>query len=353
MKVAFFTPRSIEPLHPRLVIFNNYFNSKGIKAAFINKSDNQGSFRSRINWISLWFFDLYAILRCKPLLKEFDIIFVTDLKYLPLSRAAKKMNKVVIYDTIDHNVHLRFYQLQHKIRSIQIFKNLIIGIFKKIEIFYASKYCDIILVNSDSLKTYFGNSARTLYYYSPFESIRKENASSNPAALLYVGIFSNEKGANRILEIQHKLNIPLFVYGKVGSAILKERLLHTTNVFYTPNISMSELRNHIIELLDKYFLFGLSLIHPAHYSYEVQEANKDIDYLALGVPLIGNYRLTTKEKIDAGCGLYFDDTKLPEKVNNVHLRKTLSTNCKNYYARKYASPLFYHTMESVFKNYAV
>ena len=351
MKVAFFTPRSIRPLHPRLVSFEHYFKKKGIDVEFINASNYVPNLMSRINWICLWLFDLYAIRQCKSRVNEFDIVFINDLKYLPLAKYARSLNKVVLYDTIDHNVYLRFYQLERKLKIISVFKPIIISIFKKLERHYAFRYCDDILVNSLSLQNYFDNKAHVLFYSSPFEKIAEVNSPSKPVALLYLGIFSPEKGAREIIDLQKNLNHPLFLYGDVSEKGLLNEIKGIDQIHHTNKLSVRDLEQALKDLLSKYYLVGFSLIKPAHYSYEVQEANKDIDYLALGIPLIGNYRLPTKEKIEAGCGLFVDDNQLFEKLADVKTKEALSKACKEYYNQFYASHLFEDKLDKIMNRY--
>jgi hypothetical protein len=228
---------------------------------------------------------------------------------------------------------------------------MIISIFKKLERHYAFRYCDDILVNSFSLQQYFDNKAHVLFYSSPFEKTEEANTSSKPVALLYLGIFSPEKGACEIINLQKKLNHPLFLYGDVSEKEISNEIKGIDQIHHTNKLSVSDLEKALKELLSKYYLVGFSLIKPAHYSYEVQEANKDIDYLALGIPLIGNYRVPTKEKIEAGCGLFVDDNQLFEKLADVKTKEALTKTCKEYYHRHYASHLFEDQMEKVMKRY--
>lgn len=353
MKVAFFTPRKINPLHPRLVAFDRYFKRKGTQVNFFHASDYKPNLVSRLNWLVLWFFDFHAVNLCKPLVHDFDIVFVTDMKYLPLVRHARKLNKIVIYDTIDHNVYLRFYQLENKLRILSPLKNLVIPIFKKIEKYYAFKYCHAILVNSLALKAYFNNQAEVLFYSSPFEEIARHNEAALPTALLYLGIFSPEKGAHEIIKIQQSLNIPLFIYGDISTAALKDEILRNPQIHHTYKISVEALTTELIKLLSQYYLAGFSLIKPAHHSYEVQEANKDIDYLALGIPLIGNERITTKEKIEAGCGVFYDDTNLNEKLKDFTMKQSMTLKCRSYYNQKYHSRLFNMVLDSAIEKYLI
>lgn len=350
MRIAFFTPRSIEPLHPRLILFRQYFRNRNIAVDFINRSDYQAK-ANRINWLTLWFFDLLAIRKCKPLVKDYDMIFINDLRYLPLSKYAKELNKTVIYDTIDHNVFLRFYQLEQKIKIVRPFKFPITSLFKSLEKKYVKKYCDEVLVNSDSLYQYFDQKATTLFYSSPFESLVTKNNSAKSPAMLYLGVFSREKGAVEIIELQKRTNFQLFIFGDVSEPGLLDSIKNNLSITYTAKISIEILTTKLIVLLNNFFLVGFSLIQPAHYSYEVQEANKDIDYLALGIPLIGNQRLPTKEKIEAGCGIYFNDTELAKKMNDTAVRKSMSENCVQYYKKRYASNHFNSKLDAVLSKY--
>jgi hypothetical protein len=351
MRIGIFTPRSLHPLHPRLMLLAEFFRKKGLEPAFINQSNYAPNFFSRINWLTLWFMDMYAVNKCKRYVKDFDIVLVTDLKYLSLARYARRHGKIVVYDTVDHNVYLRFYQLEQKVKAIRLFKGMIIPWFKRVEKRYAFRYCDEIMVNSNALAAYFEGRAHTLYYCSPFEAIMTQNNPQRAPALIYLGIFSYEKGAREIMELQSRLSLPLFVYGNVSEIELKHKIENLDQVQYVPRINVEELEKHLVDLLNRYYLIGFSLIHAAHYSYEVQEANKDIDYLAMGIPIIGNHRLTTKEKIDAGCGIFFDDERLREKIHNQLHRKAWSAKAKAYYNEKYSFRLFYRKLEDIFGRY--
>lgn len=349
MRVAFFTPRSISPLHPRLLHFQEFFTDLGIQPDFINRTDYRAR-SSRINWLTLWFFDLQAIRQCKPLIKQYDIIFINDLRYLPLARYARSLDKIVIYDTIDHNVYLRFYQLEQKFGLFKFFKGPVTALFRMLEKRFA-KNCDEILVNSDSLFHYFNQQATILLYSSPFEKLTVQNKPENKIAFLYLGAFTKEKGVSDIIDLQRKTNLPLFIFGDVSDQTILQKIPANPNIRYHPKISVKDLKTELEKLLSDYFLFGFSLIQPAHYSYEVQEANKDIDYLAMGMPLIGNQRIPTKEKIDAGCGIMIDDPELIQKINNVDARRQLTKNCQQYYQTKYAAIHFNQKLQTLLTRY--
>lgn len=351
MKIGFFTPRSLQPLHPRLLIFERYFRSKGLSVEFINQSNYRPNIPSRINWLVLWFFDLYATQRCKKYIDQYDIVFVTDMKYLPLVKYAHREGKIVFYDTIDHNVFLRFYQLERKIPMMRIFKSAITSLFMAIEKRYAFKYCHEIFVNSNALRDYFNKKAITLLYSSPFEREGLQNNSDNPTALLYLGAFQSDKGAVETVKLSQRLNVPLFIYGPVENSFLADELRKHNHIVYTPKISVSELQKHIKSLLQQYFLFGISLIKAAHLSYEIQEANKDIDYLALGIPLIGNRRTPTKAKIDAGCGLFYDDINLLQKIRDKRAKHVFALACREFYRQNFSSSIFNKVLDDSLSPY--
>jgi hypothetical protein len=353
MKIAFFTPRSIEPLHPRLVVFESYFKSRGFVVDFINESGNYDSPGSRVNWLVLWFFDLHAIRRCRKRLQHYDVIFVTDMKYLPLVKAARRMGKIVFYDTIDHNVFLRFYQLQKKIPLIRFIKKPVTSLFMAIEKKYAFNYCHEIIVNSAALREYFENRALTLFYSSPFENSPINNDAKKMPALLYIGAFRYDKSAVEIIELSRQLRRPLFVFGPVEDKPLLKVLTAEPGVTYQPKLSTADLKTELDLLLREFFLFGFSLIKAAHLSYEVQEANKDIDYLALGIPLIGNQRLTTKRKIDDGCGLFVNDPQLAHKIEDQELKARMALQCKTFYRTHYRSDIFNAALDSILRKYEI
>lgn len=349
MRIGIFTPRSIKPLHPRLAAFLEYFEEKGLRYDLI--CGYRSRIFSRINWISLFFFDNWSVFKNRKKIKDYDFVIINDLKFLPLARMAKKRNKRVIYETIDNNVSLRSYSLRKKLPFTGLFMNSIVRYYSEKERNLASEYCDEIIVNSKALREYFNNKAELLYYYSSFEDIPARNDSSKKTALLYLGEFSKEKGATEVLALKDKLDINLFIFGSVRSEELK-KMLNNSKVFQTERISHMELREKITSLFDEWFLAGVSFIKPVHLSYATQEANKDIDYLALGIPLIGNHRLPTKEKIEAGCGIFPEnEIDLKRLLIDIEFKKTLSANCIDYYHNNYSKQQFRKRLDTMFGKY--
>lgn len=350
-KIGIYTYRSLSPVHPRLEAFYKILENEGYEVSIINHRENWNSIGSRINWISLWFFDFYGIFLSKRSVKNYDVIFVMDLKILPLVRYAKRMGKKVFYDTIDNGVHLRYYQLKKKLPVTKIFGKIILSTFQKLEKKYAFKFCDKIIVNSKALLKYFDNQAALFNYYSPFEFQEIENNPKNSAALIYLGAFTYEKGAKDILNIRERLNLPLFIFGDIDNDYIRNEIEKSTLIKISKRLGKTELKKELKLLVQEYYLLGLSLIKPVNFSYATQEANKDIDYLAMGIPIIGNYRLTTEEKIIAGCGVFYNQPEdIHKLLTDTNLRKNITANCKSYYRDNYSAASFDKRVLELFKN---
>ena len=339
MKVGIFTPRSLHPLHPRLMAYQSYFETEKIDFQIHSFTQQTSKEFSIANWLSLWFFDWNAVNKCKSLVPQYDIILVNDMKYLPLVGFAHGLGKKVIYETIDHNVYLRFHQLKKRFPVVRFLKKLIISHFERREKKFADKYCHEVIVNSDALHEYLGKKSIVLYFSSPLQGVGTLNNPENPTALLYLGAFTTDKGALETILVAKKLKLQLYVLGSVHETKVM-KAIQAPGIDHTSNLSIEELKLRLKELLGKHFLIGLSLIEPVHYSYEVQEANKDIDYLALGIPIIGNTRKPTADKISKGCGWFFSDANLSDKIKNKEEIKQISDRCIEVYDIYYANKRF-------------
>ncbi|MCE2995797.1 MAG: hypothetical protein ACK5RG_09980 [Cyclobacteriaceae bacterium] len=349
MRIGFFSPRRLSPLHPRLKVYESYFAQRGDTIEFINESPT-GRSKGRINWLTLWFFDLFAINRCKKRLKDYDLIIIGDLRYLLLVKHATKVGKVAFYETIDHNVDVRIYNLLVKMPFLLPFRGLFRSIFRNIEKKIAFE-ANQIIVNSKSLDNYFENRAFILYYSSPLENCSIINNPLNKSAWLYLGALTKEKGAYSIINLIENSGMPFFFFGQISDCELEMKFKSMPQVIIMNSLSSNELGLSIKKITDQYFLWGISLISSIHYSYEVQEANKDIDYLALGIPIVGNNRFTTKEKIDAGCGLFWDDPFLFRKMDNIEIKEKLSRAGLEYYSNEYRYELTRLKLDDLLKNY--
>lgn len=348
--IGVFTNRSLNPLHPRLYSMKLGLEEMGFEVDFITNITKSNSLLSRINWLSLWFFDLYGILRLRKFIGRYDLVFVMDLRLLPLVKIARRRGCKVIYETLDNNVHLRFYQLSNRFSFFKLFKGPIISLMTKIEKHYAFKYCDNIIVNSKALKSYFEDRANLLYYYSPLEEIGKKNNPDQNPAFLYLGEFSKDKGAEEVLEIQKRYNLPLFIIGNIESNDVVNSIRNDDLISYYSRMDIISMQKLLIEISGKYFLIGTSLIKPVHYSYETQEANKEIDYMSMGIPFIGNHRLPTGEKIMDGCGVFSnDDDGIMGLINNPDVRRKMSDVAFSYYQKHYQSELYNMSLNKIVK----
>lgn len=350
MNIGIFTGRIIDPLHPRIVSYFDFFEKRGLTCQLVPQAKNR--ILSRINWFSLHFFDLYSVYCHRKKLAFFDVVIIQDLKYLPLARYARKKNKRVIYETLDNNVSLRAYQLCKKLPFLKPLEKSITAYFTRKERCYAFGFCDKIIVNSKALVQYFDDRADLIFYSSSFETIGiKNNVKLNPA-LLYLGEFSYDKGAAEMMELRNKLGINLFIFGTIQGNSLSEAISGNNMIHHVNRLSHGELSPRIEDLLKIYFLIGTSLIKPVHFSYATQEANKEIDYLAMGIPIIGNHRKPTEEKIIAGCGIFIEDDKgCADVISNEGFRNKLTINCKNYYSMYYSYNHFNKAMSDAFSSF--
>jgi len=346
------TPYSFKPIHPRLEYIEKYLLKNGYK---VKKYNLKCTYQlvNKLNWFSLTFFQIPSLFKSIKYIwkyrKTCDIIFIQDLQYLPISLVSKIFGKKVIYDTLDNNVELNFYHVSNRfifIKKYVFIKNIVSFLEKKI-----SKYfCDEIIVNSKALREYFKpEKVNLIYYTSPFENMFNVDINKEKA-FLYLGVFSEDKGANEILEFVSRYNLKLYIYGDTTPDILKKILINK-NIVYKDKLSSQDLMKDLKVLFDSYALIGFSLIKDVHYSYATQEANKDIDYLAMGIPLIGNNRQPTKEKINSDCGVFIDNKVAVEKLLEDKLfYKFLSNNCIEYYNKYYSQNIFEKKLIKVIKN---
>jgi glycosyltransferase involved in cell wall biosynthesis len=350
--ILILTPYSFNPLHPRLEYIEKYLTKNGYKVKKYNlRCENRVI--NKLNWLSLTFFQVPSFFKSFKYIwryrRESKIIYIQDLQYLPISIMAKLFGKKVIYDTLDNNVELNFYHLSNRFR---IFKRF--TFFKRVLTFLEKKlsryFCDRIIVNSKALVEYFKpNKTNLIYYTSPFEN-RFTIKTHREKAFLYLGSFSLDKGADSILDFIAEYNYKLYIYGDTSSKLLK-KISNIDNIIYKERISSIDLLDELKRLFDNHSLIGFSLIKDVHYSYATQEANKDIDYLAMGIPLIGNHRVPTKEKIDKGCGVFIDDKKsINQLLKDDLYYQTLSKNSIDYYNRFYSQNIFEKKLLDVVKS---
>jgi len=345
---------SLNPIHPRIEMILNFVKNKNdIEVENLNSNSKI----NRLNYLSLGFFNIIAFFNSLKYIKNFsgDIVYLTDLQYLPIAIIGKIYKKKVIYETLDNNIELHFYILTKKyifIKQLTFIKDIIKWIEKKI----SEKFVDKIIVNSKALKKYFlPLKSDIIFYASPFEHKFKINYNLDSIAFLYLGIFNEAKGAKEILEFTKMYKIKTFIYGNIQLdqnlhnqfTVLKDNGL----IFHKNRLSSNELEKELKKIFGLYKLIGFSLIKNIHYSYATQEANKDIDYLAMGIPIVGNYRIPTKEKIEGGCGVFFDiindiERLLQDKI----FYKKRSYICLEYYNKYYTQDIFELSLLDIIDN---
>jgi hypothetical protein len=289
--------------------------------------------------ITLGYFDIIGCAKIRKQVIQDEIVIIQGLMYLPFSKFCKKNNIPVIYETLDNNVHLFYYYLCKKYKILKRFR-FIIRHFEQQEKKYVQRYVNKTIVNSEALLSYFDNRAELIYYASPLEEI-SNNLYNGNIALLYLGSFEKMKGALDIINFMNSYNLPLIIIGTSYETDILNIINNNPGISYYERIASDKLKVLLNEYVSKYFLLGMSLTEGINLSNATQELNKDIDYLAMGIPIIGNNRKPTAEKIEAGCGLYYNDNENIKKIIiNYEMRKALSENCKEFYKRHYSKIIF-------------
>jgi hypothetical protein len=335
-KIGFFTPYRLNPMHPRIKAHLEFFSKNNIPVN-IYQAPIVNSRRNYLNWITLNFFDLHAVMKLIPRIGDVDVVFLQDMKYLPLAVFAKLKGKTVIYESLDNNVHLRFYFLAVR-RSWFKYLSFIKVILEYLEKYLVNNFVNECIVNSIALRNYFGAKARLIYYYSFLEQVVNDSyGCDKDVELLYIGVYKEMKGAREILEFVEESKLKCLVLGWIAEQGLKDKMVKSKYFRIIENLNEMELKNILEEEAGKYNLVGLSLTKSVNKSNELQELNKDIDYLAMGIPILGNRRPLTAEKIEAGCGVYInDDVAVDRLLTDYIYAKTMSSTCRKLYKEKYS-----------------
>jgi len=357
--ILILTPYSFNPLHPRLEYIEKYLIKNGYKVKKYNlRCENRVI--NKLNWLSLTFFQVPSFFKSFKYIwkhrKETELIYIQDLQYLPISLMAKLFGKKVIYDTLDNNVELNFYHLSNRFtffKRIAFIKKVLVFIEKKISRYF----CDKIIVNSKALVEYLKpNNVELIYYTSPFEQKIILNNEKRDMAFLYLGSFWEMKGSDIILDNVEKYRKKIFIFGTLNYKEKKiieriEKLKKEELVIFHERIPSLELEKHLFSIFKQYKIVGFSLTQEVNKSNATQEINKDIDYLAMGVPLIANYRVPTKEKIDKGCGVFVDDEKNINRLftDDIYYQ-SLSKNSIEYYNKLYSQKIFEKKLLNIVKN---
>lgn len=240
-----------------------------------------------------------------------------------------------IYEVLDSFPHYYSYKLSKN----KILNKLIVSFLLKVEHFFAKYFVIKVIVNSYALFERFqvlGGKVILLNYSSPFEAAGFYNNPKNKNAFLYIGLFSKDKGADEVLEMSKRHPDNKFYI--IGDLVCCFDKCDYPNVICEGRLAPDMLLERIKNIGENNFIWGISLIQSMNYSYAIQEANKDIDYLALGIPILGNKREATYKKIREGAGVLLMDFERVFVSSNQ--KKQYSDNAKHIYYKYYSSILF-------------
>jgi len=339
-KILILAVHSMNPIHPRIgkeigVLEKNGYNVECLSLKNL-VTDSITSNRFFRGLFQNPFFKKKVLRKLESYL-DYDYFLFYDLHLLNVAYTFKKiyLSKKVLYETIDDNLSLYLYYNFKKIPNYIAFENKILKYLRKYELTKAISL-DATIVNSKGLKSIFNGEAELLYYTSIFAEKTLAQNSSNKNGLLYLGGFDEGKGALETISLSNKYNIPLFIFGNVSDNI-RDMISQSKQITYFGYMNAEEILKELNLLTQKYFLFGVSLIKPIHHSYMIQIANKEIDYLSLGIPILGNEREPTKELIDAGCGLFYNSFN---NNINIELKKQLHYNCLNYAKENFSNEIY-------------
>lgn len=348
MKVGIFTPYSLNPIHPRTEMYLSFFDRTGIEAILEQGEGRHGFFSTLLSKTFINMFDFSAVVCLSKKIKHYDCILIQDLKYLPLAIPAKWKGRKVIYESLDNSVFIRVHNQRKNVYYGLI--RFLTPVFCGIEKMLCRIFTKVVVVNSAALKKYFNNKALLVFYSSPFESSGIRNNPLCEPAILYLGAVSHDKGIDEILNLSDRYKLRVFIYGDCQELKIREELESKPQITWAKRMNSSMLKKELEMLTRKYYLIGTSMIRPVHVSYATQEANKEIDYMSMGIPFIGNHRLTTSEKIEAGCGVFVEDTDSINTLLNDEADRNLKTaNSLQYYEKNYSIREFYSKLKPVFE----
>lgn len=347
-----FSPYGINPLHPRLDFLMKFLSINEIDFEVVGYKSK--GFFNKVNLVFFGYFDLYCFFCSFSKIKKSDsLVYVQDLRFLLICIVAKLKGCAVIYESLDNNAFLKWYRLveKHKWLKIFFFIPYLVASFEKSICHF---FVDDVIVNSDALGEYFNNKANVIYYCSPFEGKLSNELRVKPdkTALLYLGSFEKMKGAIQMIDLANRMELKLFVFGSVVEDDVKTVVTKNKNIIHKERMSTDNLYKEINKALLEYRLLGLSLTQPVNISNATQEINKDIDYMALGFPIVGNSRSTTGSKIKEGCGLFIQDFDaiqriVDDKAYYVEVSNVALSAC----AIRYSQSEYYKKMKNVLTAY--
>jgi hypothetical protein len=324
LKILIITPYHMNPPAPRIIKEIEILEKNNINVKLLHSLQEQ-------NFITRNFYLKKQIKKLN--INSYDRILIFDLLTLIFLYKLLPKEKI-IYEVLDSFPEYYCYKICKRNKFLYDFcKNIL----NKMEQFYCAKVNNIIVnsyILSKRLKQYNKNTY-FIPYTSSFENLEVKNNPNNPEAFIYIGLFSKEKGAKDIIEFAKKYSSKkIFIIGDIKYKFDTNKF---QNVFIYKRMNINDLTKKLKELIKQYFLFGFSLITTENESYAIQEANKDIDYLSLNIPIIGNKRLATYEKIKKGAGILINNFDLnisyEQKVDFIK-------NCQNIYNKFYSNEIF-------------
>ena len=340
--ILILTQMNANPSHARIAFEKLMLEELGynVKIRYSQETKGKMTVLQKLKYWAYWSFFRWDIIQnIKEISQSYYAIIVYDLALLPAGKSLRNNTKKLIYETIDDNVSLTVYNVGKRSRLLGVVGDILKPFMYSYERKQLSKYFDMVIVNSAYLYDSFGMPDKVMinYYSSPFELLSKQSPLSFGLcpAILYLGKFSEEKGAADIVALSRKMHLPLIVFGDLEFRDIPD------DAHIYPRMGLTEVYNAILELSKSYYFLGVSLIQSVNASYNYQEANKDIDYLALGIPIIGNKRPLTFQKIIDGCGvLYQEEEKIRMIMKSKDEYSKLSNTALQYYARHYSSEIF-------------
>lgn len=336
MKVVIYTMQPLNSLPPRIRMEKQILEDAGCEVEVCGSTYTKKEmtfFEKLMYYSTLSYFRWDLIKNYRLQKKKGDIAIVYDLCLLPLTKNLSKSFNRIIYETLDNNVALTFFHLSQQYPFIKPAGNMVKGIIAGMEKKWIRKHTDHLIVNSQYLYEILGGLVDTTIniYASPFEKFSHQTAPADghKPAFLYLGIFSADKGAETVLELQSQYNIPLYIFGDP-----KFKIPNKAGIFWQNRMPIDELYSQLSDLLKEFRFIGISLIKSTNESYANQEANKEADYLSLGIPFIGNQRRTTLEKIREGVGCFLHENhKISQLINDAQYYASVSEQAKKYYAQ--------------------
>jgi len=337
MRICFITPYHMNPKAPRIEKEMNILKEEKFvsKVSIIHPKKEQSIFAR----------NMYLQKELKRQIDLYDKFIIYDLLtlFFLLPIIYNKKEKV-IYEILDSFP----YYYSYKLFKNKLLYNLSVLVIKKLESFLINKFTNNVIVNSQILYkriSTYSKDAVFIPYTSPFENKDFYNNPLNKICFLYIGLFTEDKGAMQILELSKKnIDIIFFIIGDINYSF---NLDEYPNIITKGRINSNDLLIELKEISKKYFIYGISLIRSKNYSYAIQEANKDIDYLSLGIPIIGNKRKATYEKILNGAGILLEDFKIDEIAEMKN--KQLSNRALEIYKQFYSNSLFKQELIDVVK----